>query len=330
MSFRRLSEKQKMDIICFKDTKSIRLISDILNISKSSVHYTIQKFKKYGQITNRKSTGAPKKILGRRIERKIIAFFRKNPETTINQANLSLNLNISNQTLKTFINSQKFYYFKKPVKPYLYNIDKAERIEFAQSHLNSDWSNALFLDETSLEHQKLYQQRIWRRRGTLYQNKRYYFSKTAEYIKRYTKFIAYISNESKNMIPVNQRWSGNTFVKLLPKLFDGINLQNKRLFLDNDTCHHDSKVFRWCREKGIEIIYTPKRSPDTQPIENFFFFWKKRYYQKTPKATNIEEIKTRACLTFAEIDQNTTRKFSSTMDKRLEKIISSRGEITKY
>lgn len=330
MGFLRVSESLKLKVIEMKNTNSIRMIAENLDLKKSTVHYIIKKYQKHGIISNFKNKGRPLKIIGRRQERKILSFFKKNPNISIKEAKLALNLPCCCQTLRKFLKKSKFNYYIKPVKPYLYGTDKVERMEFATKYLGSDWLNSIFLDESSLEHLKQYQKRIWRQKGTLYKDSKYYFSKAATYIKRYTKFLAFISHEKKNMIAINNRWSANTLVNLLPSLFDGIDLTNKKIFLDHDTCHNSNRVISWFLNKEAEVIFTPKRSPDANCIENCFSLWKKAYYNIKPKPLTEELIKIKAPEIFNNLPQDIIQKLTTSMDRRCSEIIRRRGEITKY
>lgn len=50
--------------------------------------------------------------------------------------------------------------------------------------------------------------------------------------------------------------------KLLPKLKRG-----DVLVMDNLRAHHDPRVRRVCRRRGVRVVYLPPYSPDLNPIE---------------------------------------------------------------
>ena len=47
------------------------------------------------------------------------------------------------------------------------------------------------------------------------------------------------------------------------------------VLIDNATIHHDDEIVALIRSTGAEILYLPPYSPDFNPIENFFYIYKK-------------------------------------------------------
>ena len=48
--------------------------------------------------------------------------------------------------------------------------------------------------------------------------------------------------------------------------------------MDNVPFHHNKKLLKLIKKSGNMIMYTPKYSPNHNPIENFFSIFKNTYY----------------------------------------------------
>jgi len=79
---------------------------------------------------------------------------------------------------------------------------------------------------------------------------------------------------------------------------------------------------------GLRFLPWPPYSPDLNPIEGIWSYWKDRIRRRTPQS--IDELKRIAFQEWREIPLNIIRSFIQCMNKRLNDVITNKGDNTKY
>lgn len=136
-----------------------------------------------------------------------------------------------------------------------------------------------------------------------------------------------------------ERLNGPMFVKYVQSRFPQIfavsaNPRAKRFLQDGDpsqNCALSQKAFK---EVGAILFKIPARSPDLNPIENFFNVVSKRLMQdaldKQIKKETFEEFSNRVKETILNFDKQYINKLIGSMDKRIGNVIKRRGCRLKY
>ena len=98
---------------------------------------------------------------------------------------------------------------------------------------------------------------------------------------------------------------------------------------DSAPCQKARKVTRYLEQKQINILEWPGNRPNLNPIENCWHKIKKNYARKeNNKSWKTEkELKN---VWYQEMTAEYFRNLSDSMPKRLQVVIKSKGNITKY
>ena len=117
-----------------KQKKPIREIATILGVAKSTVWYILRKKESTGELINAKRPGCPQKTTVVD-DRRIISMVKRNPFTTANQVNNTLQevgVSISKSTIKRRLHESKYRGFTAQCKPLISLKNKKARLDFAK------------------------------------------------------------------------------------------------------------------------------------------------------------------------------------------------------
>ena len=105
-------------------------------------------------------------------------------------------------------------------------------------------------------------------------------------------------------------------------------------FQDNDPSQNSRKAKEALKNIGAEVGKIPPRSPDLNPIENFFHNVKRKLRQDAITnrivCKNLNSFRNRIIETTRTYDKNILNKTISSMHKRLFRITKNNGCRTKY
>ena len=134
--------------------------------------------------------------------------------------------------------------------------------------------------------------------------------------------------------------TGERFAKFVKQCFPpafhkcGTEARGSRFLQDGDP-RQISKVAQAAWEKlGCEMFSIPARSPDINPIENFFHLVRNKLrtdaYELEIKKESYAEFAKRVARTMKEFPTDVIDRTIDSMNRRLRMIISKRGDRTKY
>ncbi|GBO23344.1 Transposable element Tc1 transposase [Araneus ventricosus] len=145
---------RKLTICHWKRGSSERKIGEIVNVSKSTVHNIISKYKKTKSVKNIPRTGRPRRFT----EREEMWILRKNtcnPKTSAVKLTLKAQQRFSKSAnSETVHNILRKYNFDGRVarrKPFLNKAYRRARLKFAKSYIKKlpkFWNSVLFVDES--------------------------------------------------------------------------------------------------------------------------------------------------------------------------------------
>lgn len=133
-------------------------------------------------------------------------------------------------------------------------------------------------------------------------------------------------------MPRNTMINGQVYLSILQeKLPHHMGILNCTTFQhDGAPCHQTRAVSSWLRDSGIEVLGPwPGSSPDLNPIENMWTLIKQKVAEQAPTSEKdlIEVIK-RVWVT--EVSQQYCENLVTSMPRRIEAVLKSRGQYTKY
>lgn len=327
-----------------KQKKPIREIATILGVAKSTVWYILRKKESTGELINAKRPGRPRKTTVVD-DRRIISMVKRNPFTTANQVNNTLQevgVSISKSTIKRRLHESKYRGFTARCKPLISLKNKKARLDFAKKHLKKPaqfWKNILWTDETKIN---LYQndgkRKVWRRRGTAHDPKH-----TTSSVKHGggsvmawacmaasgTGSLVFIDDVTQDR---SRRMNSEVFRDILCAQIqpNAAKLIGRRFILqmDNDPKHKAKATQEFIKAKKWNILEWPSQSPDLNPIEHAFHLLKTKL--QTERPTNKQQLKTAAVKAWQSIKKEETQRLVMSMSSRLQAVIANKGFSTKY
>ena len=135
------------------------------------------------------------------------------------------------------------------------------------------------------------------------------------------------------------RLSGSTFSKMIRQKFPlafmlSINPKSKRILQDGCPVQNSKRGKRALDRLGAHLFCIPARSPDLNPIENFFHLVvkdiRKDAVSKQITSETKEEFAARVKSILLEYPKDKIDSIILSMDKRIEAVIEKRGQRTKY
>lgn len=110
----------------------------------------------------------------------------------------------------------------------------------------------------------------------------------------------------------------------------GIRAQNIIFQNDNETKHTSKLVSKWLDNQKFEVLKWPPRSPDMNPIENFWSYLKRKLntYDRAP--TSMQEFWDRVQIEWYKIPARNVQIFYESMPRRIAELKKSKGLWTKY
>ncbi len=135
------------------------------------------------------------------------------------------------------------------------------------------------------------------------------------------------------------RLSGRSFATMVRKKFPlafmlSINPKSKRVLQDGCPVQNSKRGKRALERLGAHLFCIPARSPDLNPIENFFHLAGKALREdaitKQITSESKEEFSARVKSILLNFSKDTIDSIILSMDKRIEAVIANRGQRTKY
>ena len=99
---------------------------------------------------------------------------------------------------------------------------------------------------------------------------------------------------------------------------------------DNDS-KHTSRVARKCfQELGLRLLSWPANSPDLNPIEHLWDHLKRKLNEYPEPPKGILELWERVQAEWEAIPKEVVQNLICSMPDRIEAVIKSKGDVTKY
>ena len=153
MSYKQLSEFEKGQIVAYDDCGlSLREIGRKLGRDHGGIGKFLKKYKETGNHLRQRGSGR-KRATTASEDKKIIRAAKRRRTITAKEIKTNLNLNVTEKTIRNRLNEIGFSSVFQIRKPWVNEINRQKRVEWAQEHLNwtiDDWKRVLWSDESAI------------------------------------------------------------------------------------------------------------------------------------------------------------------------------------
>lgn len=322
-----------------KDGKSLRVIAGIVNKSRSTVQYIINKYQQTNSLENRKRTGRPTK-LEHHHERAILKVIRSEPKTSARKlANMIHNdygVKVVPQTIRNVLKKSGYNGRTARRKPFISKINKQKRMDFAKAHMyrpREFWNSVIFSDECKFN---LFgsdgRVKIWRMKNTEMECKN--LRATVKHGGGSIMVWGCMNAAGTgNLVFIDGIMDQDVYLNILKDNLDysarKLGLDRRFIFQqDNDPKHTARRVKEWLLYNTPKQLHTPPQSPDINPIEHLWDEIKRRLQKHNIK--NKTELKNAILLEWNSITSDVTEKLINSMQKRMFAIHKAKGGPTTY
>ena len=258
---------------------------------------------------------------------------------------------ISIQTVYRFLNSQGYYHRQARKKGLISKLDMTKRVTFARrvrkSYPEDLWTKriAFYLDGTGftykrnpLDQARAPKGRIWRKKSEGLRPDCTAKGRKAGTGGKVLKLMVAISYDSGVLVAEPyEKMTGEYFAHFIEQQFEGMfQLANKeRIWVqDGDPCQNSKRAMVAMETTGATLLKIPPRSPDLNPIENFFHLVGKKLREDAlARQITMETFATfraRVIRTIFSIDKKTINNLIGSMNTRINSVIKFKGQRLKY
>ncbi len=325
------TKEQKIEVISqFQSGKSLNSISKSTKISRTTIYYIIERFKKDPTtLENRPKSGRPPKLSHfeqKLILRKSLADPKLTSRGLLSSVQLSRDVSTSyvrKLLLRHGLKSKIFH-----SKLFLSKENRLKRLYWAKemSQKNEDfWNGVIFSDETMIE-------LFPKRRLYLCVPKKFppNIAQHAKFGGKKLMFWGFIKKSGeRKLIKVENRVNSAVYINvlassLLPNMYLDEVFQQ-----DNAPAHKSAETKTWFYENGVQVLENwPPNSPDLNIIENLWSIMKTNVGKRHPK--NVEELERVVLEEFFLIPNSYVEKLFKSIKTRVNLTIINRGGFTKY
>ena len=211
---------------------------------------------------------------------------------------------------------------------------RVDRLAFANYHIqaNTDWSNAIFVDESSFYLDNNYRW-LWRKRGEfeeeLVQRRR------PKYLKKVMLFGGISTKWKSPLISIDQSVDAINYVDefvdnagIIPEMNKHYGYRNWFLVQDGATPHTSEETIDYLKTYCNVLDNWPANSPDFNPIENLWGIVKRRVEELQPQS--VDDLIKISFDTWENVTQQEIQNLISSVPNRLLACINANGMHSGY
>nr|CAH7730297.1 unnamed protein product [Callosobruchus chinensis] len=330
-------------IALWQEGLSRHQIANRLNVERSTVSRTIRRYEETGEVDSRPRTGRPTVgtiYLSSRLVA-IAQLVRRERSVTIpgqrSQFQRTFNRVISTATIRRRVLASGVR-CRRPLRvPLLTARHRTARLQWARAHqdwLLPQWRNVLFSNDSRFGLvSDNYQERVWRERGG--HNRRATAIGVAPYRGGTQMFWGGIRfNGRKQLIHIPGTMTGAYYLQnIINAIAQPIRneIGDQFIFMDCNDRHHRTRAVQQALENGnIARLEWAAMSPDMSTIEHVWDYVSIAIFNRNSPPRSTQELTVAATEEWDNISQEVINNLIIDMYRRVDALIRSRGENTKY
>lgn len=322
----------------FNAGTAVKDIANEFHVSRQTVHYQINKFKKYNDLINLRRSGAKRKTTPTE-DRGLLREFKKNiflkPQSAANNWNLTAKNTISERTVRRRLKEEGLKTYKVKDVPYISKANKLKRLAFAKEHLHKPkefWRSVLWTDESSFEYNSSKNKFFVRLPTVVRHKKRPVFEKVSHGGGSVMFWGCVAYNGLGDLVPITGSMNQHQYLSTLNDTAfpNGDRLIGESFILqqDNAPCHKSRMITNFLKNVGVGTLDWPPQSPDLNIIENVWSLLKRKRTVSLNKTR--EETISEVTSLWKEISPEVLQNLVDSVPRRLQKVIEAKGGYTFY
>lgn len=336
-----LTEFERGEIIgLWKGGHSERNIQEILQHPKSTIHDIITNYKNKNQTTAAPQPGRPPKLTERDI-RHLTKIVKKDRQQSLDEIteefnNLSITSACRN-TIRSILHSEGYFGRAGKRKPLVSEINRKKRLEWCRERRNWDsdeWDSIIWSDESRyLLFQNDAHHWVWRK-----PHEKYDISCLIPTVKGSQGVMVwgcFVKNRLGPLIQVSGKITGSVYINMLENTFLPFynSFENNLQYIfqdDNAPVHRARAVNQWKEDNSVLSLPWPAQSPDLNPIEHLWDVLERKVRVHKPHPKNIQELMIVLEEEWNKIEPEILINLVESMPRRVQAVIDSKGNPTKY
>jgi len=315
-------------------------ISKILNIPRTTCQHVITKFCEEGLTDVTSRSGRPP-LLTERSERTLIRQVKENRKVSIEEITENFNqlslTQISTSTSRCILHKHDYFGWIGKRKPFVSEVNRQKRLKWCQERKfwNEEWDNIIWSDESRfLLFENDGQQWVWRK-----PQEKYDVDCLVPTVKSGNEGVmiwgCFVKNKLGPLVILDGKITGEVYKNLLDThLLPFIESLDEDISFnfqdDNAPVHRANLVLEWKEENLISSIPWPAQSPDLNPIEHLWDHLGRKVHEHKPRPKNKRELIVVLEEEWLKIENNYLEKLVNSMPCRIEAVIESKGNPTRY
>lgn len=332
-------EERQLVIFHHKKNKSQREIAKILNRSASTIQHIIERYNRENRVKNKRKI-SPKKKFNEHDERWIVRQSRNNPLLSAPKLTLEvqrvLGKTVNAETVRRTLRRADLHGRIARKKPFISEKNRRSRLKFALEHQNKDfnfWKSVLFSDESKFN---LFgsdgKVNVWRKKNE--ELKPQHLKPTVKHGGGHVMVWGCVSAAGVgNLHFIEGNMDRFMYLNILKQnlVASARKLEiadDFRFYQDNDPKHSSRVVQEWLLYNCRSTLKTPAQSPDINIIENLWHYLEIKV--RSHRISNRNDLKNALLEEWNNISSDYTRKLVESVPNRLQLVIKSKGNPTKY